>query len=46
MIGEVLTICNVPQYYEECLLDYGVSHHMFPHRSWFSSYQVVDGGNM
>jgi hypothetical protein len=23
---------------------YGASHHMCPHRSWFCSYQAIDGG--
>jgi hypothetical protein len=44
MVDEVLSICNVSHYHEEWLLDFGASHHMCPHRSWFSSYQVVDGG--
>jgi len=44
MVDEVLSICNVSQYHEKWLLDYGASHHMCPHRSWFYSYQVVDGG--
>jgi hypothetical protein len=44
MVDEVLSICNVSQYHEEWLLYLGASHHMCPHKSWFSSYQVVDGG--
>jgi hypothetical protein len=26
------------------ILDSGASHHIFPHRSWFTSYQVINGG--
>jgi hypothetical protein len=44
MVDEVLSICNVSQYHEEWLLYFGASHHMCPHRSWFSSYQAIDGG--
>jgi hypothetical protein len=44
MVDEFLSIFNVSPYHEEWLLDSRASHHMFPHRSWFSSYQVVDGG--
>jgi hypothetical protein len=44
MVDEVLSICNFLQYHKEWLLDYSASHHMCPHKSWFSSYQVVDVG--
>jgi len=44
MIDEVLSICNILECHEEWLLDSGASHHMCPHRSWFSSYQAIDGG--
>jgi hypothetical protein len=44
MIDEVLSISNVSEYYEEWILDSGASHHIFPNRSWFTSYQAVDSG--
>ena len=48
MIDEVLTVeallvCNVSQDAENWLLDSSASHHMSPHRSWFTSYEVVNG---
>jgi hypothetical protein len=44
MNDDVLPICSTSQYIEEWLLDSGASHHMCPHRSWFSKYQAIDGG--
>jgi hypothetical protein len=42
MVDEVLSVCSISQYQEEWLLDFGASHHMCSHRSWFSSYQSID----
>ena len=44
MIDEVLSICSVSVYNEEWLLDSGASHHVCPHKEWFSSYQTVNDG--
>ena len=44
MIDEVLSICSVSGYNEEWLLDSGASHHVCPHKEWFSSYQTVNDG--
>ena len=41
MIDE--TSCNVSQGVESCLLDSGASHHICPHRNWFTSYENVNG---
>ena len=41
MIDEVLSICSVSKYNEEWLLDFGASHHIYPHKDWFASYQTV-----
>ena len=46
MIDEVFTICNISQFYEEWLLDYGASHHLCPHQYWFSTYQDIYGGSV
>jgi hypothetical protein len=46
MIDEVFTICNVSQFYEEWLLDYGSSHNLCPHQYWFSTYQAIYGGSV
>jgi len=43
MIDEILPVCNVSQDFESWLLDSGASHHMCPHRNWFTSYKVVNG---
>jgi hypothetical protein len=43
MNDKVLPVCSTSQYQEEWLLDSGASHHMCPHRSWFSKYQALDG---
>eukprot|EP01018_Ginkgo_biloba_P027656 Gb_41806 [translate_table: standard] len=43
IVDEVLSVCNFSQHHQEWLLDSGASHHMCLHRSWFSSYQPVDG---
>ena len=42
MVDEVLSVCNISQYHQEWLLDSRALHHIFPHRSWFSSYQAID----
>ena len=44
MIDEVLSICNIPEYNEEWILDYCASHHIRPHKDWFASYQTVNDG--
>ena len=44
MIDQVLSICNVSEYNEEWLLDYGASHHTCPHNDWFASYQTINDG--
>ena len=44
MVGEVLSVCNILQHQDEWILDSGAFDHMSPHRSWFSSYQPIDGG--
>ena len=44
MIDEVLSICSVYKYNEEWLLDSGASHHVYPHKDWFASYQTVNDG--
>ena len=44
MIDEVLSVCNISECNEEWLLDSGASHHIFPHKDWFDSYQTVNDG--
>ena len=44
MIDEVLSICSVSKYNEEWLLNSGASHHLYPHKDCFASYQTVDDG--
>ena len=46
LIGEALPICNISQDADYWLLDSGASHHMIPHRNWFSSYETVDGSSV
>ncbi|KAH9301279.1 hypothetical protein KI387_012862 [Taxus chinensis] len=46
MTDEVLSVCNVSSYHHEWLLDSGATHHMCPHRGWFSSYQPLDGSSV
>ena len=43
LIVEALPVCNISQDAENWLLDSGASHHMSPHRSWFTSYETVNG---
>ena len=43
MIDETLPVCNLSQGFESWLLDSGASHHMCPHRNWFTSYEDVNG---
>ena len=44
MVAEVMFISNAHQHQNNCLLDYGASHHTCLHRSWFSSYESNDEG--
>ena len=44
MIDEVMFVCNVSDYNEEWIWDYGASHHICPHKYRFSSYQIVNDG--
>ena len=44
MIDEVLSICREFEYNEECLLDFGSSHHICTHKDWLASYQIVNDG--
>ena len=44
MIDEVFSICNISEYNEEWVLDFSSSHHIYPHKDWFSSYQTINDG--
>ena len=44
MTDEFLSVSSTLQYEEEWLLDFGASHHMRSHRSWFSTYQFINEG--
>ena len=44
MIDEVLSVCNIFEYNEEWLLDSSASHHIFPRKYWFASYQTINDG--
>ena len=46
LIVESLPICNISQDADYWLLDSGASHHMSPHRNWFSSYETVNGNSV
>ena len=39
-----MSICNISEYNEEWLLVSSYSHHICPHKDWFSSYQTVNDG--
>lgn len=43
LISEALPVCNVSQDADNFLLDSGAFHHRSLHRSWFTSYEIVDG---
>lgn len=44
MVDEVYSNCSTSQYLEEWLLGSSVYHHIFSHRSWFSTYQSIYEG--
>jgi len=46
LIVEALPVCNVSQDADNWLLDSGASHHMSPHRNWFSSYETINGNSV
>eukprot|EP00253_Pinus_taeda_P022622 PITA_22622 len=46
MIDETSPECSVSQGLHSWLLDSGASHHMCPHRNWFTSYENVNGSSM
>ena len=46
LTAEALPICNVSQDVENWSLDSGASHHMSPHRSWFTSYETINGSSV
>ena len=46
VFAEALPLCNVSQDAENWLLDSGASHHIGPHRSWFTSYETVNGSSV
>ena len=45
MIDKVFSICSVYEYNEEWLLDSGASHHIYPHKDSFASYQTANDGH-
>eukprot|EP00253_Pinus_taeda_P021000 PITA_21000 len=46
MIDETSPECNISQGVDSWLLDSGASHHVCPHRNWFTSYENVNGSSM
>ena len=42
MIGEIFLVYNISEYNEEWLSDSCASHHICPHKYWFSSYQTIN----
>ena len=44
MVDEVLSVCNIFECNEEWLLDSSALHHIYPHKDWFASYQIVNDG--
>ena len=46
MINETLPVSNVSQGFESWLLNSRASHHMCPHRNWFTSYEDVNGSSV
>ena len=46
MIDETSPECNISQGVDSWLLDSGASHHMCPHRNWFTSYENVNSSSV
>eukprot|EP00253_Pinus_taeda_P012974 PITA_12974 len=46
MIDETSPECNISQGVDSWLLDSGASHHMCPHRNWFTSYENLNGSSI
>ena len=46
LIAEALLVCNVSQNAENWLLNFGASNHMSLHRSWFTSYETINGSSV
>ena len=46
MIDENSRECNVSQGLGSWVLGSGASHHMCPHRNWFTSYENVNGSSV
>ena len=44
MIDETLFVCNIYECNKEWILDFSASHHICPHKYWFSSYQTINDG--